>query len=107
MYSISCAVIAEPPAQPPRPRDGLDLLYSLLALGRLFPFSTFTGGSIAVTGRLLFLHRPDQALGAHVGPGALDEGQAFVTAVLPEDHLPAVGNISEDWPQRVLALIID
>src|SRR5216683_1140872 len=47
---------------------------------------------------LAILHGLDQALGAHVAPGLLDEVKAFLTPRLPEDHPPAIGHVGEHRP---------
>ena len=54
----------------------------------------------------LFLHAADEAVGPHVGPIAIDELQAGGPAVGLMDDRPAVGNVDEGRPERVLSLVV-
>src|ERR1700677_326420 len=64
-------------------------------------------GSAVISHCGVRFHGLDQAVRPHVGPVFLDEVEALLTAVFPEDNFPALGYVGENWPQRMLSLVVD
>src|SRR5260370_36225552 len=56
---------------------------------------------------LVLFHLLDEALGPHIGPMLLDVREARLAGLLSVGHSPAVGNVREGWPERILPLVID